>query len=94
MSTTPTSPRSMLEIAQDEFIMKDRIAAALREEHRTIPELAEVLGYPTTEVTVWLFGMRRYGEVEEVGRPDVDGYFKYEWKDKSEDGDQAESEEK
>ena len=94
MSTTLTPPRSMLEIAQDEFIMKDHIAAALREEHRTIPELAEILGHPSSEVTVWLFGMRRYGEVEEVGRADVDGYFKYEWKDKSENDDPAESEEK
>jgi hypothetical protein len=84
----------MLEIAQDEFIMKDRIAEALREEHRTIPELAKILDCPASEVTVWLFGMRRYGEVEEVGRPDVDGYFKYEWKDKSENADPAESEEK
>ena len=84
----------MLEIAQDEFVMKDRIAAALREEHRTIPELAELLGYPADEITVWLFGMRRYGEVEEVGRPDVDGYFKYEWKDKSADEGNPESEEK
>jgi hypothetical protein len=25
-----------------------------------------------------LFAMRRYGEVEVVGKPDVDGYFKYE----------------
>ena len=82
MNTTSTSPRSMLEIAQDEMIMKDRIAAILREGHRTIPEIAEILGYPTSEVTVWLFGMRRYGEVEEVGRPNVEGYFKYEWKDK------------
>ncbi|MBN2162708.1 MAG: hypothetical protein JXR25_07810 [Pontiellaceae bacterium] len=82
MNTAPTAPRSMLELAQDEMIMKDRIAAVLREKHRTIPEIAEILGYPTNEITVWLFGMRRYGEVEEVGRPDVDGYFKYEWKDK------------
>jgi hypothetical protein len=29
-------------------------------------------------VTVWLFGMRRYGLIEEIGRPDVDGYFQYE----------------
>ena len=85
MSKKTAKPRSMLEIAQDEFIMKDRIAAALREEHRTIPELAELLGYPSSEITVWLFGMRRYGEVEEVGRPDVDGYFKYEYIEKQEE---------
>jgi hypothetical protein len=34
--------------------------------------------YPSHEVTIWLFAMRRYGEIEAVGKPDVDGYFKYE----------------
>lgn len=83
MSTSPIQPRSMLEIAQDEMIMKDRIAMALREGPKTIPELAECLGYPSHEIAVWLFGMRRYGEVEEEGRPDIDGYFKYDWVDKT-----------
>ena len=75
----------MLELAQDEMIMKDRIAEILREEPKTIAEIAESLGYPTREVTVWLFSMRRYGEVEEVGRPDLDGYFKYELKEPEEE---------
>jgi len=78
----PRTPhlRHMLDIAQDEMIMRDRIAAVLAEGGKTIPELAEALGYSTREVTVWLFGMRRYGLVEEVGRADVDGYFHYELK--------------
>jgi len=70
----------MLDIAQDEMIMRDRIADALAGGTKTIPELAEALGYTPREVTVWLFGMRRYGLVEEVGRADVDGYFHYELK--------------
>lgn len=73
-----TRLRDMLDIAQDEMIMKDRIAGVLAEGPKTIPELAETLGSPTREVTVWLFGMRRYGTVEEIGRADVDGYFQYE----------------
>jgi len=44
---------------------------------QTIPELAEAMGYPSHEVTIWLFAMRRYGQVEVSGKPDVDGYFKY-----------------
>jgi predicted transcriptional regulator len=75
-----TRLRAMLDIAQDEMIMRDRIAAILAEGPKTIPELAEALGYTTREVTVWLFGMRRYGLVEEIGRADVDGYFQYELK--------------
>jgi hypothetical protein len=69
--------RDISEIVHDEMIMKNRIAKILNEGPRTIPELAEALGYPSHEVVIWLFAMRRYGEVEAVGRPDVDGYFKY-----------------
>lgn len=81
MSNSQTTHlRHMLDIAQDEMIMRDRIAAILEQGTKTIPELAEALGYTAREVTVWLFGMRRYGMVEEVGRADVDGYFHYELK--------------
>jgi hypothetical protein len=68
----------MLDIAQDEMIMRDRIAGILEQGAKTIPELAQALGYTSREVTVWLFGMRRYGMVEAIGRADVDGYFQYE----------------
>ncbi len=80
-----TKPRDMLEIAQDEFIMKDRIAAVLADGPKSISELSEKLGYPTNEIMVWVAGMRRYAELEEVGRPDLDGYFKYELKEKTEE---------
>jgi hypothetical protein len=69
--------RDIGEIVHDELIMKDRIAMILKEGPRTIPDLAEALGYPGHEVVIWLFAMRRYGEVEVLGKPDVDGYFKY-----------------
>lgn len=69
--------RDMGEVLRDEMVMRDKIAALLREEDKTVPELAEALGYPTYEVMVWVMGMRRYGNVEETGRPDEDGYFKY-----------------
>ena len=73
-----TRLRDMLDIAQDEMVMRDRIAGVLAEGPMTIPEIAQTLGYSSREVTVWLFGMRRYGMVEEIGRADVDGYFQYE----------------
>jgi len=73
-----TKMRDMLDIAQDEMVMSDRIADILKQGPKTIPEIAQTLGYSTREVTVWLFGMRRYGRVEEIGRVDVDGYFQYE----------------
>jgi hypothetical protein len=77
MSSAIKIRRDIREIVHDEMIMKDRIAKLLKEGPQTIPELAEALGYPSHEVTIWLFAMRRYGEVEVVGKPDLDGYFKY-----------------
>ena len=78
MSSTEKNRRDIQEIVHDEMIMRDRIVRVLRDGPRTIPHLAEALGYPSHEVTIWLFAMRRYGEVEVVGKPDVDGYFKYQ----------------
>jgi hypothetical protein len=78
MSVTCKIERNMLEIVQDEMIMKDRIAEVLAAGPKTIPEISEALGHSSYEVTIWLFAMRRYGSVEEIGRADVDGYFKYE----------------
>jgi hypothetical protein len=78
MSVTCEIERNMLEIVQDEMIMKDRIAEVLAAGPKTIPEISEALGHSSYEVTIWLFAMRRYGSIEEMGRADVDGYFKYE----------------
>jgi hypothetical protein len=78
MSSTGKIPRDIREIVHDEMIMKDRIAKILIDSGpQTIPELAEAMGYPGHEVVIWLFAMRRYGDVEVVGKPDVDGYFQY-----------------
>lgn len=70
--------RDMLDIAQDEMIMRDRITDILEQGPKTIPEISQALDCPSREVTVWLFGMRRYGMIEEIGRANVDGYFQYE----------------
>jgi hypothetical protein len=78
MSGSGKKRRDLAEIVHDEMIMKDRLAKILKDGPRTIPELAEAMGYPSHEVTIWLFAMRRYGEVAIFGRPDVDGYFKYQ----------------
>lgn len=78
MSNTGEFQREVQEIVNDEMIMKDRIAGLLQEGPLTIPEVSEALGYPPREVTIWLSAMRRYGEVEVVGKPDMDGYYKYE----------------
>jgi len=78
MSQIQKIRRKMLEIVQDEMVMKDRIAAVLKIENKTIPELSEALNCPSYELNIWLAAMLRYNEVESVGRADIDGYFKYE----------------
>ena len=77
MSDAKTKMRDLGEVLRDEMIMRDKIIPLLEEGDKTVPELAEALGSPSHEVMYWLMGMRRFGNVEEVGRPDEDGYFKY-----------------
>ena len=71
------SPRPLAEVMRDEMVMRDRILAQLREGPKTIPELAEALGFPPREVTLWVMGMRRYGAIEELPKPKADDYFRY-----------------
>ena len=81
-----TKRRDMREVMRDEMIMRDRIAALLKGNGtRSIPEISEELGAPVHETVCWVMAMRRYGMIEETGRPDVDGYFQYEFKEQEED---------
>lgn len=81
MSAPRPPMRARAEILRDEMVQKDRIAAALRDGPRTIPALAEALGAPSHEVVCWVMAMRRYGQVEEKGKADGDGYYAYELKE-------------
>jgi hypothetical protein len=73
----PETRRNNLEVMRDEMIVRDKIRELLSAGPQTIPDLAGALDAPTSEVLVWLMAMRRYGVVEEVGRADANGYFKY-----------------
>lgn len=79
-------PRPLAEVLRDEMIMRDRIAAVLRDGPKTIPELAELLGAPTREVTQWVMAMRRYGSLEEMPKPKMDDYFRYKLIEGHKDG--------
>jgi hypothetical protein len=72
--------RDIGEVLRDGMVFKDRIAALLGGGPKTIPELAEALGYPSHEVTYWVMEMWRYGMVVETGKADPDGYYQYEVK--------------
>lgn len=78
--------RGFAEVLRDEWIMKDRIAAALAGGPKTIPEIAALLGSPSREVTQWVMAMRRYGRLEEMPKPKVDDYFQYKLAEGQKDG--------
>ena len=72
------APRGLGEVMRDEMIMRPRIAAALREGPKTIPEIAEALGSPAAEVTLWVMALRRYGALEELPKPKSEDYYRYQ----------------
>lgn len=69
--------RNTAEVMRDEMIMKDRILSQLNEGPKTIPEIAEALEYPGSDIMFWVMTMWRYGSIEEVGKPNDEGYYKY-----------------
>ena len=69
--------RDLGEVIRDEMVMKDRILFLLREEPRTIPEIADALACPVREVALWVMAMRRYGSLEELPKSKADDYFRY-----------------
>ena len=69
--------RDTAEVMRDEMVMKERILSELDEGPKTIPEIAAALQYPSNDVMFWVMAMWRYGSLEEVGKPNDEGYFKY-----------------
>ena len=65
------------EVLRDEMVMKERISALLGDGPLTIPDMAEELGYPAWEMTVWVMGMRRYGRIKELPKARADDYYQY-----------------
>jgi hypothetical protein len=70
--------RDLREIIRDEHIMRSRILKVLETEPHTIPELADSLGCPPSEVTFWVMGMRKYGYVSEDKEVTDEGYYRYQ----------------
>ena len=70
--------REIREIIREEHIMRAPILKLLKAGPLTIPEIAEGLGAPTSEVTFWVMGMRKYGYVHEEKEVTDEGYFRYQ----------------
>ena len=74
-----TAPnREIREIVREEHLMRGRIQKLLEGGALTIPEIAEGLGSPTSEVTYWVMGMRKYGYVREEKEVTDEGYYRYQ----------------
>jgi predicted Rossmann fold nucleotide-binding protein DprA/Smf involved in DNA uptake len=69
--------RGLAEVLRDEMIMKDKIVDLLQDEPKTIPEMAEALGYPSHEVLLWVMALWRYGTLVEVEKKRTAEYFQY-----------------
>lgn len=69
--------RDRKEVLRDEMVMKERISALLGNGPLTIPDMAEELGFPTWEMTVWVMAMRRYGRIKELPKARADDYYQY-----------------
>jgi len=76
--------RDLAEVLRDEMYMRDRITNLLREEPKTVPEIAVELGYPSHEVMMWVMGMRRYGIIAEMPKERADDYYRYRLRSKEE----------
>ena len=61
-----TETLEIREVVREEMAVHGRILEAVKEGPRTMPEIAEAVGYPTHEVVFWVMGMRRYGWLSEV----------------------------
>ncbi|GAB4231743.1 MAG: hypothetical protein OHK0028_06870 [Deltaproteobacteria bacterium] len=69
--------RDPSEVMRDEVLMREKITSLLREGPRTIPEIADTMGSPAREVTLWVMALRRYGALEELPKPKADDYYRY-----------------
>lgn len=68
-------PPELRERVKQHGAIKKAIAKALEQGPKTVPELAEITGFPTHEVFWHLTSMRKYGQVTE-GEQDG-SYFRY-----------------
>jgi predicted Rossmann fold nucleotide-binding protein DprA/Smf involved in DNA uptake len=74
-------PRELVERNRQQSVIRKRITTALRDEPKTVPELAREIDQPSHEVLWHVMGMKKYGKVVETEQ--VDGYFKYQLIDES-----------
>ncbi|SHJ48065.1 MarR family transcriptional regulator [Desulfofundulus thermosubterraneus] len=68
--------RDVREVVREEMLMRDKILDVLKDGPKTVPEIAQAVGYPCHEVMFWVMGMRKYGHLCEDELTD-EGYYRY-----------------
>jgi hypothetical protein len=69
--------RDAREVVREEMLMKDRIVEVMLDGPKTIPEIAQALGYTGYEVMYWVMAMRKYNYVAETEEATDEGYYRY-----------------
>jgi len=74
-------PRELVERVRRDTVIKNKIMNAIKNEPKTVPEIAEITGLRPDIVLWYISTFLRYGLVEKVEKT-LDGYWKYIWKEK------------
>ena len=69
--------RNSDEILRDEMFLQDKVLGFLKACPKTIPEIAQEMGYPSQEITKWVMALRRYGKIMDIPKSRADDYYKY-----------------
>jgi predicted Rossmann fold nucleotide-binding protein DprA/Smf involved in DNA uptake len=70
----PDLLREPREVMREEMLMRDQVLDALADGPLTVPEIAEILGFPPHEVMYWVMAAWKYGYVTETDTTDDDHY--------------------
>ncbi len=73
----PPVSRDLREVFRDEVVRRDRIVSILRVTPMTLPELASSLGEPVYDVSLWVWGMQRFGLVRALPKKREEDYYQY-----------------
>jgi hypothetical protein len=80
LKETRTVPAHVLEGRKKYVRIRKAILEALKEEGKTIPQIAEATELSSPETTYYLMTLLKFGDVEVEGIDDMDEYYIYKLK--------------
>ncbi len=69
--------RNLAEVLRDELFLQDKVMELLKPGPKTIPEIAQEMGFPAPEITRWVMALRRYGKIIDIPKSRADDYYQY-----------------